>query len=127
MDIFLLSILIIIIFFVIGISLIYKGMLNSPDSDAVIDKEEYEHVRTKFDQVKKEEDGLKLQLDSMTLELQDANMRADEADKIKKDVDSLRENDQHRQEMIKQLEINLHFLSQKADQQAKKAANVSLP
>lgn len=115
-----------IFFFVLGVALIYRGMANSPDADEVVQKVEYEDVRSKLDNVEKEEKGLKLQLDSMTVELQDAQVRAQEADVIKKDVDSLRERDRQHQEMIHSLEENLNFLSKKADEQAKKSIDAIL-
>jgi chromosome segregation ATPase len=110
-----------VIFFVIGVSMIYRGMAESPEADAVVAKNEFELVKGKLDLAQKEEEGLKLQLDSMTVELQGAKTLAEGAEKVRKDVDFLRERDRQHQAMIHQLEENLNFLARKADAQAKKA------
>ncbi|HSV43885.1 MAG TPA: hypothetical protein VLJ10_04955 [Candidatus Bathyarchaeia archaeon] len=110
-----------VVFFVLGVALIYQGMRNSPDIGEFVAKNDFEEIRGKLELTEKEDEGLKLQLDSMTMALHDARTQAEEADHIRKDVDALRQRDQHYQATIHELEQSLNFISRKADEQAKKA------
>ena len=113
-----------IVFFLVGVSLIYKGIANSSDAESAVDHQEYEQVRSRFDVLQQEDQELKLRLDAMAVELEEAKARASEAEKFKKDADSFRQCDQQYRKKIIQLEECLHFLSREADQQAKKAIDV---
>jgi len=110
-----------VVFFVLGVALIYQGMRNAPDIDAFVAKNDFEEIKGKLELTEKEEEGLKLQLDSITLELNDARTKAEQAEHIQKDVDAMRQRDQHYQTAIQELEQSLNFISRKADEQAKKA------
>ena len=120
-----------VIFFIIGVGLVYRGMAHSPDIENVVAKDEFVNVQTRLQQIQQEEHGLKLQLDTMALELQNARVKAEEGERLKteteifkKDVDSLRERDRRHQEMIEQLKDNLSFITNRADEQAQKALEV---
>lgn len=110
--------------FVIGVSFVLKATLSAPDMDKVVSKKEYEQVQQDLQRILDEEQGLKQQLDAMALELDDSRQKIASGEEVGHQVDALRVRDQEYQAAVHQLKQQLEFLSQKADDQARKAIEV---
>jgi hypothetical protein len=74
-----------VIFFVIGIALIYRGASISPDTEEVIPKKEFDSVSSELEVTRESEEKLKIQLDTIALELQHAQAIAEGAEKNRLD------------------------------------------
>jgi len=113
-----------VVSFLIGVAFVLKATVNAPDMDKVVSKKDYEQVQQDLQRILDDEQTLKLQLDSMALELNDSRQKVASGEEVGRQVDALRLRDQEYQAMIQQLKQQLEFLSQKADDQARKAIDV---
>lgn len=113
-----------VVSFVVGVSFVLKATVSAPDMDKVVSRKDYDQVQQDLQKILNDEQGLKQQLDLMAVELEDSRQKAASGEEVSRQVDALRKRDEEYQLMIQQLKGQLEFLSQKADDQARKAIEV---
>jgi chromosome segregation ATPase len=117
-------IIIVIILLIIGISLILKGMWGAPDAGKVVPLTDFYKIKTELKDVQSKESELKQRLDSLSVELEQAKGEAEKAKSAEEKIQKLRSKENECQIQIRNLERDLRFLSQKADEQAKRSLNM---
>lgn len=115
---------VVIILFVLGVTLIYKGYTSTPDPLKVVAKEDFTKLQEESEQAHQEQQQLKLQLDAMAVRLEEAKIQWQEAQRIKESLSVLEGQDNAQKAALNRLEADVSFLAGKADTQAQDAVEV---
>lgn len=118
--------IIVVTLFVIGVSLLLKGYVSTPNPATVVPVEKLVKTQNDLNTTREHELKLKLQIDALVLKLDEAKTQLDEAKKLQKVISTLRIQETDYQGKIRSLEMDLTFLSQKADTQAQEAIDAIL-
>ncbi len=119
-----LLVVLVVVLFVVGISLIFKGFINSPDEASIVPKKVLEEAKKELAQSKLGTEELKLRLDSLGLELGDTQKQIVNYQKQEEEFGKLKANDFQHQVELEALGKNLKFLQSKADSLAQGAYDV---
>jgi chromosome segregation ATPase len=111
----------VIILLTIGVSLILKGMWGAPDSDKVVSLTDFYKIKTELKDVQGKEGELKQRLDVLSIELEQARGQLEKGKSSEEKIQKLRFKESECQTQIRNLERDLRFLAQKADEQAKRS------
>ena len=115
---------IVITLFVIGVSLLLKGYMNTPNPATVVPLEKLIQTQNDLHASQAETVKLKLQMDTLALKIDEMKTQLTEAKKREEIITAMRIKENENLEKIHALEMDLNFLSQKADQQAQEAIEV---
>jgi len=111
---------IVAVFFIAGISLVFKGYLNMPD----LDNSDIIELEKGLDTVKTEGEKLNMELASTQKELCETRINLQEAKKLEDDVASLQDKEKRYVADISKLKKEFDEILSKADVQAKNAVEV---
>jgi chromosome segregation ATPase len=114
----------VVILFVVGITLIYRGYAQTPDLENVIAKEEHTKVQEDLLKAKQDQEQLKVQLDSMAIRLEETKDKILESQKLKESLVTLTAQDKELNEIVVSLKNEKQVLFGKADSQAQGAVEV---
>ncbi len=117
-------VVLVVVLFVIGISLIFKGFINSPDESSIVPKKVLEEAKKELAQSKLGTEELKLRLESLGLELADTQKQIVNYQKQEEEFGKLKANDFQHQAEMEALQKNLKFLQSKADALSRDAYDV---
>lgn len=115
---------VVVIAFALGMMLIFRGFLGTPDADRVVDIEEFNKLNNTLSQTRQQEETLKLQLDGLTLDLQNSRTRVTQLEKAAEQLAQLKIQKETLDDQIGRLKQDLEFITGKADQQASEALEV---
>ena len=124
MDILLIIAGLVVLFFVLGVALLMKGMPGSASVPDAVPQEDVLRAQKELGAAREEEGRLKQQLDTLAVELHQAQSHIQDTKNLEGLLNTLREQDADSQETIKHLDRSLAFLKQKADDQARAAKEV---
>jgi len=115
---------VVVIAFALGLAMIFRGFLGTPDADKVVNVDEFNKLNSTLSESRQQEETLKLQLDSLTLDLQNSRTRVTQLEKTSGQFAELKTQKQRLDDRVSQLARDLEFITGKADQQAREAIEV---
>lgn len=105
----------VVVFFIMGISLIYKSQDELINQEVLPVRKKYDEVAKTLDATRTEEQDLKQKLDSLAVKLHETQGLLTHAKEAEKELVELKVLEQEDQEKIKRLSTQLEQLKQKAD------------
>jgi predicted nucleic acid-binding Zn-ribbon protein len=110
-----------VVLFVVGIVLLFQGYQTIPEASQVVPQEKFDALQQELQTTKELEESLKLQLDKIAVEYEETKTKLANAEKDGTATDPLKIQVQEYQSKVEQLEKELTFIRQKADQQAQES------
>jgi predicted RNase H-like nuclease (RuvC/YqgF family) len=110
-----------VVLFVMGIVLLFQGYQTSPEASQVVPQEKFDALVKELQTTKELEESLKLQLDKIAVEYEETKTNLANAEKDGTATAPIQAQVQEYQSKVQQLEKELTFIRQKADQQAQES------
>jgi len=115
--------LISVVFFVVGISLLFKSYRDIPSASKLVPDQDHARVTQELEKTRNESQQLKQQLDMLAVELDETRQNLQQSEQKGKAYDDLKAKESEYEDKIQQLQHDLNFLYSKADQQASRAVD----